>query len=653
MDPRSDRRGLTLAAGDGSPRASAVLAAVRRKRQDAAPSRRRMRLEDYWGIGPKTSERLVSALGTSRAIEAIESADVRALVDAGLHRGRATRILRRANGETGMDVLATGDTRSVYDDLLSLAANGALTAHAADRIRVLTPLADRDAVEDRLDRVVAARDAWEGLAEADRERVVEAFDAYDEAEGSDLAAVETALALREAGLDEGPFEAIGGLEAEALRDAANALADVRGSIDPTSVDGDGEIEVARGADDELDRLRDRLDAAEELANSAFDVLDAVRDGSLRDFEALEAATVDHVASETGVDPATVRSVAPDEALDAADFVSATLRDLVVELEESVAEREAAVAEDIRERIGETGAETEGERGDGERGGHVARAVTAVSDAAFLLSLARFAADYDLVRPTLVDDGIAVRNARNPFIAGEVQPVSYAVGTHSLAGDGGVASADAPPTGDRVSVLTGANSGGKTTLLETICAVALLASMGLPVPAEAAEVGAFDRIVFHRRHASFNAGVLESTLKSVVPPLVEDGRTLMLVDEFEAITEPGRAADLLNGLVTLTVDRGALGVYVTHLAEDLSPLPEAARIDGIFAEGLTSDLELRVDYQPRFGTIGKSTPEFIVSRLVANASDRGVRAGFEHLAGAVGEEAVQRTLSDAEWAGDDD
>ena len=617
-----------------------------------------MRLEDYWGIGPKTSEQLVSALGTSRAIEAIEAADVRALVDAGLHRGRATRILRRANGEAGMDVLATGDTRSVYDDLLSLAAGHALTAHAADRIRVLTPLADRDAVETRLDSVVAARDAWDGLAEGDRERVTEAFDAYDDAEGSDLAAVETALALREAGLDDGPFEAIGELEADALRDAADALADVRGRIDPTAAGGagsDGGIEVARGADDELDRLRDQLDAAEELANSAFDVLDAVRDGSLRDFEALEAGTIDHVARETGVDPATVRSVAPDDALDAADFVSATLRDLVAELESAVAEREETVAADIRERIGGMRAtgDDDADDADDERGGHVARAVAAVSDAAFLLSLARFAAAYDLVRPALVDDGIAVRNARNPFIAGDVQPVSYAVGNHSLAGDAGVASVDAPPTGDRVSVLTGANSGGKTTLLETVCAVALLASMGLPVPAESAEVGAFDRIVFHRRHASFNAGVLESTLKSVVPPLVEDGRTLMLVDEFEAITEPGRAADLLNGLVTLTVERGALGVYVTHLAEDLSPLPDAARIDGIFAEGLTNDLELRVDYQPRFGTVGKSTPEFIVSRLVANASDRGVRAGFEHLAGAVGEEAVQRTLSDAEWTSGDD
>jgi len=201
----------------------------------------------------------------------------------------------------------------------------------------------------------------------------------------------------------------------------------------------------------------------------------------------------------------------------------------------------------------------------------------------------------------------------------------------------------------VAVLTGANSGGETTLLGTLCQVQLLAQKGLPVPADEAEVGLVDAVVFHRRHASFNAGVLESTLRSVVPPLTDSGRTLMLVDEFEAITEPGSAAELLHGLVTLTVDRSALGVFVTHLADDLEPLPDAARTDGIFAEGLTPDLELSVDYQPRFGTVGKSTPEFIVSRLVANADDPVERSGFETLAEAVGEEAVQQTLSDARWS----
>ncbi len=596
-----------------------------------------MRLEDYWGIGPKTSELLTDSLGVPEAVAAIESADVRALVDAGLHRGRATRILRRANGEAGMDVLATGDTRSVYDDLLSLAASYAVTDHAGDRIRVLTPLVDRGAMEDRLDDVVAAREAWTALDDDRRERVLDAFAAYDRAEGGDRAAVEAALALRAAGLTGGTFDPLDGLDDDALRDALGALEHVRGSI---SADGAvTDVAVSAGADDVLDRRRERLDAARDLQNAAFDVIERVRDGSVRDFEAFQAGVVDHLAEETGVDRSTVRSSAPAEAVDAADFVSGTLRTLVADLEAAVDERERRVAGDLRDRLLDAGDDVD-------------RAVDAVSEVAFRLSLGRFAAEHDLTRPTLVDDGIAVRHARHLFLDGEVQPVSYGIGTHGLTGDPAGSGEEGPPSGDRVSVLTGANSGGKTTLLETLCAVTLLSAMGLPVPAEEAEVGGFDRVVFHRRHASFNAGVLESTLKSVVPPLVEDGRTLMLVDEFEAITEPGRAADLLNGLVELTVDRGALGVYVTHLAGDLSPLPDTARIDGIFAEGLTNDLELRVDYQPRFGTVGKSTPEFIVSRLVANATDRGVRGGFEHLAMAVGEEAVQRTLSDVRWSPDD-
>ncbi len=56
----------------------------------------------------------------------------------------------------------------------------------------------------------------------------------------------------------------------------------------------------------------------------------------------------------------------------------------------------------------------------------------------------------------------------------------------------------------------------------------------------------------------------------------------------------------------------------------------------------------MDYQPRFGTVGKSTPEFIVSRLVANASDPRRAQRVRDAATAVGEEAVQRTRSDALW-----
>ncbi|MFW6382607.1 MAG: DNA mismatch repair protein [Haloferacaceae archaeon] len=597
-----------------------------------------MQLDGYWGVGPKTRERLEAELGTERALEAIESADIGALVGAGIPRGRVVRILRRANADGDVDRLGTTDARDVYDELLSLAASYALTERAADRIRVMTPLSSDRARRDRLETVVAARDAWTGLDGERRARVEEAFAAYDDAGATDQAAVRAALSMRAAGFEGRTFEALADLDDARLSDAADALGAVR--VDEAAPPGTsvveaepGDLVVGSGVDDELERRREELGAVEELENAAFDVIEAVRERGARDLEAFQSGVVEYVAGETGLSRGEVRSAAPDDAVDASDYVSRTLRELLSETRERVADREAEVAAELRADVADAGDDVEA-------------AIRAVDDVAFALSLGRFAAAHGLEAPTIVDDRpvLAVANARNLLLSGEVQPVTYAVGDHDLSTPG----ADRPPTGDRVAVLTGANSGGKTTLLETLCQVALLSDMGLPVPADEAIVGSFDTIVFHRRHASFNAGVLESTLKSIVPPLSDEGRTLMLVDEFEAITEPGRAADLLNGLVELTVSRDALGVYVTHLADDLSPLPETARIDGIFAEGLTPDLELEVDYQPRFGTIGKSTPEFIVSRLVANARDRAARQGFEKLAEAVGEQAVQRTLSDARF-----
>ena len=540
-----------------------------------------MRLEEYWGIGPKTRGLLESELGVERAVEAIETGDTRTLVEAGLPRGRATRILRRAQGGDALDVLATRDTRDVYKALLDLAGEYALTEDAASRVRILTPLSDREAMVERLDRIERAREAWQGLDQTTRETVESAFADHDSA-GGELASVRTALALARADASAGVFEPIEALDEETLEGAAAALAGLAG-------DGDA---VGEGADDRLDALRDQLGAVEDLAATPTDLVETVQ-SEARGPEGFRETVVRQVTDETGADVGRVREAAPGEAADANDFVTATLRTLVDELRAAVDERER----DVADRLEET---------------------------------------------------VAVAGARNLSLvaAGEaVQPVTYAVGDHDLR----VPDATVPPADHRVAVLTGANSGGKTTLLETLCQVQLLAQMGLPVPADQAEVGVVDAVVFHRRHASFNAGVLESTLRSVVPPLTDAGYTLMLVDEFEAITEPGSAADLLHGLVRLTVDRDALGVFVTHLADDLEPLGPEARTDGIFAEGLTPDLALRVDYQPRFETVGRSTPEFIVSRLVANAGDRSERAGFETLAEAVGEEAVQRTLSDVRWS----
>ncbi len=606
-----------------------------------------MRLEEYWGVGPKTQEALAEGLGTETAIDAIESGDVRTLSDAGLPRGRATQILRRAIGGAGMDTLATSDARSAYKEVLDLAVEHAVTDRAADRIRVLTPLSTREEMEARLDSVLAARDAWADLSASDRAVVLDAYDRYDDGDGSERAAVETALALQAAGVDSGPFEVIAELDGDALAAAASAL---------EALDGN-RGRVREGGDDELDRLRETLGDVEDADANALEVIEELQAGGVHDVEEFRGAFEDWLLTETDVTIDRVRESMPTDATDATDFVGGTLRGLRTSLTEAVDERERSVASEFESAIEESREAID-------------RAVAAVDEIAFHLSLARFAVAYDCTRPAYLDGetfALSVVGARNLTIAvrdeESVQPVTYALGDHGIResdldsgrgnrsadDDAGSRSIDVDPPGtERVAVLTGANSGGKTTLLETLCQIVLLATMGLPVPAERAEVTPVDALVFHRRHASFNAGVLESTLKSIVPPLSGSGRTLMLVDEFEAITEPGSAANLLHGLVRLTVERDALGVFVTHLAEDLEPLPDEARVDGIFAEGLDPDLELIVDYQPRFGTVGRSTPEFIVSRLVANAGDRMERAGFETLAEAVGRDVIQRTLADARW-----
>jgi DNA mismatch repair protein MutS2 len=594
-----------------------------------------MQLEEYWGIGPKTATVLREELGESAAIEAIEAADSRPLVHAGVSRGRVTRILRRAHGGDGMDLLATRDARQVYRDLIELAEGYAVTAHAGDRIRCLTPLTTRTAIEERLDETMAAVNSWDTLDGQTREAVLDAFETYDSHAG-EATAVETALVLCDLDLaartegdgemGEGVFGPLADLDQDALSDAVHAL---------RALDTDADAGIAEGADDTVDQLRTDLGAVEDMA-AGTGVLEAIKTDA-RDASTFRDSLIRHLTNETALDPPAIRDAMPAESADASAFVTETLRTLATDLRTQAEEQETRVRERLEATVEDAREEVDA-------------AVSIVDDIAFQVSLARFALTFDLRRPTLLDsDGaIAVRNARNPLLAANetetVQPVTYALGTHDLALD--------TPATERVAVLTGANSGGKTTLLETLCQVSLLAHMGLPVPAETATVSHVDSLVFHRRHASFNAGVLESTLQSVVPPLTETGRTLMLVDEFEAITEPGSAADLLHGLVTLTVNREALGVFVTHLAADLEPLPESARVDGIFAEGLTSDLELEVDYQPRFDTLGQSTPEFIISRLVAQAGDTNEQQGFETLARSVGQDVVQQTLSDARWAADE-
>jgi len=225
-----------------------------------------------------------------------------------------------------------------------------------------------------------------------------------------------------------------------------------------------------------------------------------------------------------------------------------------------------------------------------------------------LAIARFASAFGCTLPTVVDPesdgpGVDIVGGRSPCldVAFEsVDPVEYTV--------------------DGVRLLSGVNSGGKTSTLDLVALVVVLAQMGMPVPAEQATVERFNEIHYYAKsQGTLDAGAFEATLRDF-GDLIEgaDGR-LVLVDELESITEPGASAKIIAGILEALCAQETTAVFVSHLAREIrEAADEPLAVDGIEAVGLV-DGELRVNRSPREGHLARSTPELIVEKL---ATERG-------------------------------
>lgn len=225
-----------------------------------------------------------------------------------------------------------------------------------------------------------------------------------------------------------------------------------------------------------------------------------------------------------------------------------------------------------------------------------------------LAIARFASAFDCTLPAVVDPesdgpGVDIVGGRSPCldVAFEsVDPVEYTV--------------------DGVRLLSGVNSGGKTSTLDLVALVVVLAQMGMPVPAEQATVERFNEIHYYAKsQGTLDAGAFEATLRDF-GDLIEgaDGR-LVLVDELESITEPGASAKIIAGILEALCAQETTAVFVSHLAREIrEAADEPLAVDGIEAVGLV-DGELRVNRSPREGHLARSTPELIVEKL---ATERG-------------------------------
>ncbi|MCH1540641.1 MAG: hypothetical protein L7S56_04300 [Candidatus Poseidonia sp.] len=244
-----------------------------------------------------------------------------------------------------------------------------------------------------------------------------------------------------------------------------------------------------------------------------------------------------------------------------------------------------------------------------------------------LSVARWAHQDNCTMPQWADHGIWLKNGRHVLLGVEPDSVTYGLGQAASKGDQ-----------QSLALLTGANSGGKTTLLECLAYASILAHMGLPVPADDARIGKVESLhILAKSGGTQSAGALEQTLIELANVVSDPAPKLILADELEAITEPGAGAKIIAGmLLTAHAQPETTMMLVTHLAPAILEATgrNDLRVDGIEARGLGDDLELVVDRTPRRNYLARSTPELILRRLERKTSGAiqelfvSILAGFE-------------------------
>lgn len=232
-------------------------------------------------------------------------------------------------------------------------------------------------------------------------------------------------------------------------------------------------------------------------------------------------------------------------------------------------------------------------------------INAVMEFDFIYALGRFSLDEGMSMPEIMDKPcLGFIEGRNIFLDSP-EPVSYSLGETEFV-----------EHIERVAILSGVNSGGKTSLLDLISQVAILAHMGLPVPAKRCRIGIFKELYyFSKSRGTLSAGAFETAMRKFAA--VENNKCkLVLADELEAITEPGASARIIACMLDELNSLGSVAVFVSHLAEDVKRLAETPiRVDGIEAEGLDDNFNLVVQRTPKYNYLARSTPELILDRLV--------------------------------------